>query len=181
MLIPLKRTAGHAPCFFWACCLEGPSEGFGLCSLLHSCVLVHCVQRIVNPMLCEVQPRKQLWFYPWNSLLRLSLCSCFQRGSICCIRKTSSNSKLSAFKAALSPLKKMLSKKPLLPSYFLLHWVPTKQLEFYVSSLKVPGHALKFRWSEGPWLFSLVVVMLPGPLMAEEQEMTESHNFPADA
>lgn len=131
-------------------------------------------------MLCEVQPRNQLWFYPWNSLLRLSLCSCFQRGSICCIRNTSSNSHLSAFKAALSPLKKMF-KKPLPPSYFLLHWVPTKQLELYVSFLKVPGRALEFRWSEGPWLLSLMVVMLPGPSMAEEQEMTESHNFPADA
>lgn len=54
-------------------------------------------------------------------------------------------------------------------------------MEWYVSSLKAPGHGVKYMWSEGPWPLSLVVVMFPEPLMGEEWQMTESHNFPADA
>lgn len=78
-------------------------------------------------------------------------------------------------------LKKVWFKKPLSPSYLLLHWIPTSQLELYVSSLNVPGRGVKYRLSEGPWPLSLVVVMFPEPLMGEEWQMTESHNFPADA
>lgn len=76
---------------------------------------------------------------------------------------------------------KVWFKKPLSPSYLLLRWIPTSQLELYVSSLTVPGHGVKYRLSEGPWPLSLVVVMFPEPLMGEEWQMTESHNFPADA
>lgn len=49
-----------------------------------------------------------------------------------------------------------------------------------VSSLKVPHRGVKYRWSEGPWPLSLVVVMFPEPSIGEEWQMTESHHFPAD-
>lgn len=39
---------------------------------------------------------------------------------------------------------------------------PTSQVELYLCSLKVPGHSVKYSWSEGLWpLFLVVVVMLP--------------------
>lgn len=129
--IPLRGIVGHPPCSSWARGLEGPSKGIGLSSSLHSPVPVRCMQGIIPHILCEAQPGNQLWFYPLTSLLSLSLRLCFQRGSICCFRNTSSNLQLSAFRAALSPL-----------TYISYAWKPQESLVQETIVPQLPSPAL---------------------------------------